>query len=122
MSEYPLNAQEEEFSLVTVFDTPMLFTGCRVNRKTVPKGLHFYEVRHDSEDWGEPIQIAKGIMVNHFGTLLSSKPIRLEPNELMSNAYRDIDAEKDWVYEDVVMTTNEYMERYPPKRERSYER
>ena len=40
---------------------------------------------------GDPVQIAKGIMVNHFGSIITCDPIRLPPD-----GYLDIDPEKDW--------------------------
>lgn len=54
------------------------------------------------------------IMVNHWGTIISNKPIRLEPSPNRNNAYRDIDPEEDWNYEGTVTTVKEYMEKHPP--------
>ena len=113
MTEYPYNAMKEEFEDVTVLEHPMLFTNGRVNRKTVPDGLYLYEVRHDDDQQGEPVEIANWILVNHWGTLISDKPIRLEPNAAGNNAYRLIDPENDWNYEGTVSTVKEYMERSP---------
>lgn len=62
----------------------------------------------------DPVQIANWIMVNHWGTLITNKPIRLEPSERINNAYRDIDPEEDWNYEGSVATVKEYMEKNPP--------
>ena len=39
------NAMEEHFEEITVLDKPALFTGIRIERDTVPKGLYLYEVR-----------------------------------------------------------------------------
>lgn len=69
----------EKFEDVTVLGHPMLFTCLRVDRDTVPQGMYMYEVRHDDDQQGEPVQIANWIMVNHWGTLISNRPIRLEP-------------------------------------------
>ena len=73
-----------------------------------------YEVRHDDDQQGDPVQIANWIMVNHWGTLITNKPIRLEPSERINNAYRDIDPEEDWNYEGSTATVKEYMEKNPP--------
>ena len=70
----------EKFEDVTVLGHPMLFTCLRVDRDTVPQGMYMYEVRHDDDQQGEPVQIANWIMVNHWGTLISDRPIRLEPD------------------------------------------
>ena len=109
-----VNAMTEKFEDVTVLGHPMLFTCARVDRDTVPKGLYMYEVRHDDDQQGDPVQIANWIMVNHWGTLITNKPIRLEPSERINNAYRDIDPEEDWNYEGSVATVKEYMEKNSP--------
>lgn len=121
MSEYPVDAMTENFEEVTVLDHPMLFTCVRVNRKTVPEGLYMYEVRHDDNQHGLPVQIANWIMVNHWGTLISNKPIKLEPNNVGNNAYRDIDPEKDWNYEGISSTVEKYMEKNPPIKHKEIE-
>lgn len=64
-----VNAMTEKFEDVTVLGHPMLFTCLRVDRDTVPQGMYMYEVRHDDDQQGEPVQIANWIMVNHWGTL-----------------------------------------------------
>ena len=109
-----VNAMTEKFENVTVLGHPMLFTCARVDRDTVPEGLYMYEVRHDDDQQGDPVQIANWIMVNHWGTLITNKLIRLEPSERINNAYRDIDPEEDWNYEGSVATVKEYMEKNPP--------
>lgn len=101
-----VNAMTEEFEDVTVLGHPMIFTCLRVDRDTVPEGLYVYEVRHDDDQRGDPVQIGNLIMVNHWGTIISNKPIRLR-----NNAYRDIDPEKDWAYEGTVTTVKEYLQR-----------
>lgn len=115
---YRQDAMKEVFEEVTVLDKPMLFTSLRIDRTTVPKGLYLYEVRHDDDMRGDPVQIANWIMVNHWGTLISSEPLKLTPSKTVNNAYLDIDPEKDWNYEGVEATMSEYMERHPPKKEK----
>lgn len=112
------DAMKEVFEEVTVLDKPMLFTCQRIDRATVPKGLYLYEVRHDDDMRGDPVQIANWIMVNHWGTLISNEPLKLTPSKTVNNAYLDIDPEKDWNYEGVEATISEYMERHPPKKEK----
>lgn len=65
MGKYPVDVMEEDFEDVTVLGQPMLFTCARVDRSTVPKGLYLYEVRHDDDQRGDPVQLARWIMVNH---------------------------------------------------------
>ena len=85
-----LTTQYEE---IEVLGKPALFTSLRLDRDTVPEGLHMYEVRHDDDCQGDPVQIGKRIVVNHWGTILTREPINLPADGL-----RDIDPEKDWSY------------------------
>ena len=122
MSKYPVDAMEETFENVTVLGHPMLFTCLRVDRKTVPEGLFLYEVRHDDDQQGEPVQIANWVMVNHWGTLISDRKIALEPNISGNNAYRDIDPENDWNYEGNTAKVQDYMKDRPAEKNKEYER
>lgn len=108
-----MDVLKEEFEVVAVLNHPMLFTCLRVNRECVPDGLHVYDVRHDDDQQGLPVQIAKWVLVNHWGTLISDKPLDLIPNQAGTNAYLDIDPEEDWNYEGFCMTVQEYMEQPP---------
>ena len=112
-----------DFEDVTVFDRPMLFTCLRCDRSTLPKGMYMYEVRHDDGQQGIPCEIAEHILVNHWGTLITNRPIRLKSDGAGTKPYRLIDEETDWNYEGTTTTLKEYMERCPPQRgEREFER
>ena len=63
-------ANELHYEQVTVLEKEAIFTDLRVSRDSVPKGFSCYEVRHDDECQGNPVEIAKGILVNFYGTLL----------------------------------------------------
>lgn len=106
-------AREAAFEAVTVLDHPMLFACFRIDRNSVPDGLYLYEVRHDDDQQGLPVQIADWVLVNHWGTLITDTPIPLEPNFNGSNSYKDIDPEEDWNYEGYSQTLKEYMEESP---------
>ena len=74
-----VDARRERFEQVEVLGKNVLFTELRVDRDTVPEGLRCYELRHTDEDWGEPCELARGIMVNFMGTILTSDPYQLPP-------------------------------------------
>jgi hypothetical protein len=76
----------EDFSEVTVFNRPALFTPSRINRNTVPDGYYLYEVRHDDDCQGDAVQIARSIFVNHWGSLIVKEEIQLP-----SDGFLDID-------------------------------
>ena len=62
---------------VTIFDRPALFTECRIDRATMPEGVYRYELRHGDEDWGEPVELARSIFANYYGTVLTREPFQL---------------------------------------------
>lgn len=112
------NAMEEQYKEIKVLGKPALFHDMRLDRSTVPGGLYLYEVRHDDDGLGGPVQIARGIMVNHFGSILTREPIKLPPEGCL-----DIDPEKDWDYVGGdCRNVREFMKKYPPVKERNRER
>jgi hypothetical protein len=103
-----VNAMEEIFEEVTILDMPALFTSLRIDRNTVPHGYHVYEVRHDDNHQGDAVQIARGIMVNHWGSLITREEIKLP-----DDGYLDIEPE-DLNYGDGDCDSmNGFMEKYP---------
>ena len=87
-----------------------LFNDMRLDQDTVPKGLYLYEVRYDDETW-EPVQIAKGILANHLGSILTRERLKIPPN-----GYLDLEAKTDWKYNDKgCRTVKEFLEKYPIK-------
>ena len=92
------NAKEIEWEKVEVLGKEGLFTDYRVNRDTIPEGYFMYEIRHDDDCQGDPVQIAKWVIVNFWGTLLVKEPFNLEPSPMTNNAYLNIDLEEDWSY------------------------
>lgn len=88
------NAMEEDFMEITVLGKPALFTSLRIAQETVPEGLYLYEVREDDYGRGDPVQIAKGILVNHFGSIITCEPIALPADGCLN-----IDPETDWNFE-----------------------
>lgn len=111
---YGVNAMTEKFEEVTVLEKPMIFTCLRIDRDTVPKGLYVYEVRHDDDQQGIPMEIAEHILVNHWGTLISSKPVRLDTHPVNGKKYKVLDPENDWNYEGNGSTLQEYLKKHPP--------
>lgn len=63
-------ADELYYEQVKIFGKQALFSDLRIVRESVPKGFLLYEVRHDDECLGDPVQVAKGVLVNFWGTLL----------------------------------------------------
>lgn len=74
------NTAEEEFEEIELYGKPALFTPLRIEKSTVPKGLYLYEVRHDDETWGDPVEIGRGIYINHYGTVITTEKLYLDKN------------------------------------------
>jgi hypothetical protein len=104
------NAMTEDFEEVTFLGRPALFTQIRIDRVTVPRGYHVYEVRHDDDCQGNAVQIARNIRVNHWGTLITRAGIKLPPD-----GYLDIEPEALNYDTGDCQSMKEFMEKYPPK-------
>lgn len=113
------NAMEEDFEEVTILDKPALFTSVRIDRNTVPRDYHLYEVRHDDDCQGDAVQIARGIMVNHWGTLITRDEIKLP-----ADGYLDINPDDLNFAAGNCRSMKEFMEQYAVKinQPQSYER
>lgn len=98
--EKVLNASYE---VIKLFGKKVLFTSERIRDSDLPKGIYKYEVRHDDECQGIMCEIAKRIVVNHWGTVLSKEEI-----DLGSDGYRLIDEEKDVEYLDDLKSLSQY--------------
>ncbi len=51
------------------------FTNLRVDRGSVPEGWYAYDIRHG--DSGALCTIEEHVLVNHAGTFLTKKPVKL---------------------------------------------
>lgn len=95
----------QKFESIILFDKPVLFTEKRIPSSSIPKGIYQYEVRQDDDCRGIMCEIGKWILINHWGTILSSKEIKLD-----SDGYRAIDEDTDVKYlQQPSMTLKEYM-------------
>ena len=103
------NAMTTAYEEVTVLGKPALFTCLRIENSTVPSGYHLYEVRHDDDGRGDACQIAKNILVNHWGSLITREEITLPPDGYLDIKDTDInycDGDCD--------SMKAYMKQYPP--------
>lgn len=75
------DAKKCELQPVTVFGRQGLFYGGRIERASVPRGWHMYEIRHHPEDPSQPMQIGKMAVNRFYGTVLTKKAIRLMEGE-----------------------------------------
>lgn len=79
------HADELYYEKVKISGVEAFYTSERVQRDSVPENLYQYEIRQDDECTGEVTQIARGIWVNYFGTLLCKE--KLEEVETHGTMY-----------------------------------
>lgn len=102
------HASEITYDEVTLLGIPALLTDWRVDRATTPDGLHLYELRHADEDWGEPCQAAKGILVNFYGSILTVQPLPIP-----ASGYLDFDTQElVYVEDDACATLDEFTQKH----------
>ena len=96
---------------VSLLGNPALLTDWRVDRATLPDGFYLYELRHADEDWGDPCQLAKSILVNFYGSVLT-----LQPFQLPSHGYLDFDSiDLAYVEGDSCATLEEFLQKHSKK-------
>lgn len=89
-----------------IFGRQALFCGERMERASLPKGWHMYEIRHHPENPKRPVQIGK-MTINHFyGTVLTTKAIKPPEGEW---DFREINGNRDLRFlEGKAVTLREY--------------
>ncbi len=106
------DANRLTYDEVTIFVVPALFTDLRVDRSTVPDGVYRYEVRYSDEYGGEPVELARGIMVDFFGTVLTREPIQLPISGGMELN------DDDLVFQSGCFSLAEFQQKYPASEKR----
>ncbi len=72
--------KDDRFEAVEVQGKTFLFTNMRVDRNTLPKGCHAYDVRDDDECGGSFAQVQPYVLVNHWGTIMGPEELKLDEN------------------------------------------
>ena len=62
---------------VEIFDIPALFSNGRILSENVPEGLFRYDLRGSDYDPCYPVTVEERVVVNHAGTILTAKPLKL---------------------------------------------
>lgn len=86
----PKYAMKEKYDLVTLLGQPMLFSNLRIDRNTLPEGLHGYDLRDSDDCDGTACEIKSFVLVNHLGTVICKKPV-----ELNADGWRELDDDSD---------------------------
>lgn len=69
------------------------FTDERIKHFPSDFGLYKYEIRHDDDGRGDPCEISTKILVNFYGTIISSEEILLPKTSLTQLKYDDMSIE-----------------------------
>jgi len=102
------NAQEIEYEAFSIFGHDALFTDKRIDRDTLPKGMHAYDIRHGDD--GDPSMLEKSVNSNFYGTLVLNRPISLGKygcKEICSDDYG--------FGEEDCCSLSDFMKTHPPK-------
>ena len=113
------DASKEDFIEATIFGKPALFTSIRIIPFTVPRGYHLYEIRHDDDCQGDAVQIARNVIVNRWGSLITRDKLKLP-----ADGYLDIEPEDLKYGTGDCRRMKDFTEKYPPRTKppKSYER
>lgn len=100
------DAKKCEFQPVVIFGRQGLFYKSRIERASVPRGWHMYEISHHADHTKRPERLGR-MAVNHFyGTILTPKTIRPPDGEW---DYREIGGIRDLRFLEVKpVTLKEY--------------
>ncbi len=64
------------------------FTELRVDKETVPEGMHCYELRYGDDD-GFPVSVEENVRVNYFGAVLFTEALELGEEKALQFGYED---------------------------------
>ena len=84
------DAYKEDYEHIELFDVPGLFTNSRIDRETVPAGWYCYDLRGSDDDPGDPTTAEEQVTVNHAGTVLLPKALKLNRTDINGTHYRNI--------------------------------
>ena len=90
-----------------------VYVDLRVDRSTLPDGIHAYDVRDTSDDGGCYIgRIEDLVVVNHAGTMFTAKPLKMRHPDWGLGVYMDMsDDDEPWSSLDGPATTlKEFLE------------
>lgn len=76
-----MDAKKCKFLPVTVLGRQGLFHNERIERASIPKGWHMYEIRYHPENPKLPVQIGKMAVKHFYGTVLTLKAIQMPEGE-----------------------------------------
>ncbi|MCD8324705.1 MAG: hypothetical protein LUC32_07150 [Clostridiales bacterium] len=86
------DAKSERWMPMRIRGIDGYFSDVRINRNSIPDGFHFWELA-DGESDGIPCRYRPFILVNFFGTFISTENLPVDDEECRAGY---IDSENDW--------------------------
>ena len=83
-----VDVQKEVLEEVELLGRTGYFTELRVDKETVPEGMHCYELRHGDDD-GFPVSVEESVRVNYFGAVLLAEELELGKEKALQFGYED---------------------------------
>ena len=83
-----VDVQKEVLEEVELLGQIGYFTELRVDKETVPEGMHCYELRYGDDD-GFPVSVEENVRVNYFGAVLFTEALELGEEKALQFGYED---------------------------------
>ena len=92
-----VDVQKEVLEEVDLLGRKGYFTELRVDKETVPEGMHCYELRHGDDD-GVPVSVEESVRVNYFGAVILAEELELGEDKTLQFGYEDFGYTGEQVY------------------------
>ena len=92
-----VDVRKEALEEVELLGQTGYFTELRVDKETVPEGMHCYELRHGDDD-GFPVSVEESVRVNYFGAVLFTEALELGEEKALQFGYDDFAFTGDQMY------------------------
>lgn len=83
-----VDVRKEVLEEVDLLGRKGYFTELRVDKETVPEGMHCYELRHGDDD-GFPVSVEESVRVNYFGAVILAEELELGEDKTLQFGYED---------------------------------
>lgn len=92
-----LTTTENKRALFELRGVPVVkTTSLRIPQEERNPDLHYYNLRHADDNWFEPISVEHFVMVNHCGSIVTTRPLELNDG-ITSNPYLDLTEEEGYL-------------------------
>ena len=97
-----VDVRKEVLEEVDLLGRKGYFTELRVDKETVPEGMHCYELRHGDDD-GFPVSVEESVRVNYFGAVILAEELELGEGKALQFGCEDFGYTGEQVYLSQIM-------------------